>query len=171
MGIRWHELRPSLHVNEVALFLVVVRGTARATSRICGSSCCIMCMCVHGVCSPFMHGVRTRTSCAATAATQAQAAESYPAPLQMVILASVVVFSHLRAIPNSDLYENSGVRTLAEVKFRFLAFGSSMVWVGPSMTHLLWCHMSYFTSSSSSSSTDFPRGQDTCSAGPRMQRG
>ena len=36
---------------------------------------------------------------------------------------------------NSQLGPLREFRTLAEVKFRFLAFGSSMVWVGPSMSH------------------------------------
>ena len=83
-----------------------------------------------------MHGVRTRTSCAAIAATQAQAAvlRSLTGSTAGGLLANLVVLSHLRAIPNSDGNSLREFRTLAEVKFRFLAFGSSMVWVGPSTT-------------------------------------
>ena len=169
MGIRWHELRPSLHFKEVALFL-------GRCSRYSKGYVTYLRLFV-------LHYVHVRARCmrpihAWRAYTDKLRGDSRHAGTSCGVLPGSTADGHscescrpFASQSNSQLGPLREFRTLAEVKFRFLAFGSSMVWVGPSMTHLLWCHMSYFTSSSSFSSTDFPRGQDTCSAGPRMQRG
>jgi hypothetical protein len=170
MGIRWCKSRRSLHYNEVALFLGRCSRYSK-TPRICGSSDNIMRALV---CSPFIHGVRTRTSCAATAATQAQAAGVLgltPLCCRWSFLSSFRISGR-----NSQLGPLTKLRVFGrsqQVKNSRNGLGRAMtpecVHMSHGMLWYLWCHMSHFTSSSSSSSSSvFYRG---LACGPSMQRG